>query len=284
VGTTAKNPKNSEAVQDSASYLRREKPLRVRRGLGDLRHLPLRRLAVLLLVAGLSGSTAYSVDRFLRTDPTFQFPSDGSGLLVSGLSAIDTGEVRRFFQPDFGKNLLDVPLDERQQQIASLPWAERVAVARVWSNQVWVHVEERTPVAFVRLERRGKDTMLVDANGVFLEPPDSLRLTLPVLSGIDTRTPVDERVRRIRLYLNLMNELDSAAPRYGSMVSEVQVADPRNAKVTAVYHGEAIELQIGEEYFRHRFELFLKYYPSWQREYGAVRSVDLRFKGQVALE
>jgi hypothetical protein len=68
------------------------------------------------------------------------------------------------------------------------------------------------------------------------------------------------------------------------MVSEVDVADQENAKAIAVFHGEAVELQMGDEHFRHRFELFMKYYPSWKHEFGAVRSVDLRFKGQVAVE
>jgi hypothetical protein len=68
------------------------------------------------------------------------------------------------------------------------------------------------------------------------------------------------------------------------MISEVDVADPENAKAPAVYHGEAVELQMGNEHFRHRFEVFLNRFAEWKQKYGVVRTVDLRFQGQVALE
>ena len=50
------------------------------------------------------------------------------------------------------------------------------------------------------------------------------------------------------------------------MISEVDVADPENAKATAAYHGEAIELQMGNEYFRHRFGVFLNQFPGLEAE------------------
>jgi cell division protein FtsQ len=283
----ARGTKNGEAVQESSSYLRRKKPVRVSRGLGDWRQLPLRRIVIGLLLAALGVTSAYSVDRFLHTDQRFDFSADGSGLLVSGLNYVKAEEVRAIFQADFGKNLFDVPLEERRQQLSSLPWVEQATVARVWTNHIWAHVEERRPVAFVRVSEKAKNretTRLVDANGVFLKLPGEARLTLPVVSGITPAMAVEERQSRIRLYLELLSALDSSEPRWSSMISEVDVADPENAKATAVYHGEAVELQMGDEYFRHRFEVFLQNFPAWKQKYGLVRMVDLRFKGQVALE
>ena len=277
---------NGEAAQESSSYLRRKKPVRVSRRLGDWRQLPLRRIAIVLLVASLGVTSAYSVDRFLHTDQRFEFAPDGSGLLVSGLGYVKTEEVQAIFQPDFGKNLFDVPLEERRRQIASLPWVEQATVARVWTRQVWAHIEERRPVAFVRVSEKGnrETTRLVDSNGVFLNLPGEARLALPVVSGITPAMAVGERQRRIQIYLELLAALDSAEPHYSSMISEVDVADPQNAKATAAYHGEAVELQMGDEYFRHRFEVFRQNYPAWKQKYGVVRMVDLRFQGQVALE
>jgi cell division protein FtsQ len=282
----ARGSTNGEKNQESASYLRRKTPVRVSRGLGDWRQLPLRRIAIVLLVAALGVTSAYSVDRFLHTDRRFTFAADGSGLLVSGLAYVKPEEVRAIFQPDLGKNLFDVPLEDRRRQLASLPWVEQATVARVWTHQIWAHVEERRPVAFVRLKEKGnhETTRLVDAHGVFLNLPGEARLALPVVSGLTPDMPVEDRQHRIWLYLNLLAELDSAEPRYGSMVSEVDVADMENAKATAVYHGEAVELYMGDEYFRHRFEVFLQNFPAWKQKYGVVRLVDLRFKGQVALE
>jgi cell division protein FtsQ len=267
--------------------LRRKKPVPVSRRLGDWRLWPLRRIAFVLLVTALGATSAYSVDRFLHTSQRFEFAPDGSGLLVSGLTYMKVEDVRAVFQGDFGKNLFDVPLEARRRQLAALPWVEQATVARVWTRQIWAHIQERRPVAFVRLAEKGKTretTRLVDAYGIFLNLPGGSRLTLPVISGISPATPVADRQRRIALYLELLEALDSAEPRYSSMISEVDVADPQNAKATAAYHGEAVELQMGDELFRHRFEVFLQNFPAWKQKYGVVRMVDLRFKGQVALE
>lgn len=282
----ARGTTNNEKGQESSSYLRRKKPVRVSRGLGDWRQLPWRRIAAVAAALTLGVTSAYSVDRFLHTDERFQFAADGSSLLVSGLSYVKREEVRSIFEPDFGKNLFEVPIDERQQQLAAVPWVEQATVARVGTHQIWAHVEERRPVAFVRVAVKGRreTTKLVDAHGVFLDIPDEAQLALPVVSGITPSMAVEERQKRILLYLQLLSALDSAEPRYSSMISEVDVADPENAKATAVFHGEAVELQMGNEYLRHRFEVFLNHFAGWKQKYGVVRTVDLRFKGQVALE
>lgn len=281
----ARGTTNNEKGQESSSYLRRKKPVRVSRGLGDWRQLPWRRIAAVAAALTLGVTSAYSVDRFLHTDERFQFAADGSSLLVSGLSYVKRDEVRAIFEPDFGKNLFEVPIDERQQQLAAVPWVEQATVARVGTHQIWAHLEERRPVAFVRVAKgRRETTKLVDAHGVFLDIPDQAQLALPVVSGITPSMAMEERQKRIRLYLQLLSALDSAEPRYSSMISEVDVADPENAKATAVYHGEAVELQMGDEYLRHRFEVFLNHFAGWKQKYGVVRTVDLRFKGQVALE
>jgi cell division protein FtsQ len=283
----ARGTSKDEAAQESSSYLRRKKPVRVSRSLADWRQLPLQRIAIVVLVAALGVTSAYSVDRFLHTDQRFEFATNGSGLLVSGLAYVKVEEVRAIFQADLGKNLFDVPLEVRQRQLASLPWVEQATVARVWTHKIWAHVEERRPVAFVRLSEKGKTretTQLVDANGIFLNLPGEARLTLPVVSGISPAMAVAERQKRIQLYLELLAALDSAEPRWSSMISEVDIADAQNARATAAYHGEAVELQMGDEYFRHRFEVFLQNFPAWKQKYGVVRMVDLRFQGQVALE
>jgi cell division septal protein FtsQ len=282
----ARDTNNGEAAPESASYLRRKKPVRVSRRLGDWRRLPLRRIAIGALVAALGVTSAYSVDRFLHTDQRFAFAANGSDLLVSGLGYVTADEIQAIFQPDLGKNLFDVPLEERRQQIASLPWVEQVTVARVWTHKIWAHVEERRPVAFVRVREKAnrETTRLVDANGVFLDLPGEARLALPVVSGITPAMPIEERQRRVELYLELLTALDSEEPHYSSMISEVDVADAQNAKATAAYHGDAVELQMGDEFFRHRFEVFRNNYPAWKQKYGVVRMVDLRFQGQVALE
>ena len=96
--------------------------------------------------------------------------------------------------------------------------------------------------------------------------------------------PLADRAKRVALYQALIADLDAEAPRYSSRISEVDVADPRNAKLTTVNGGEMVQLQMGDESFRHRYQIFLKYFDSWKKEFGRVRTVDLRYKGVVATE
>jgi cell division septal protein FtsQ len=282
----ARSSKNDETGQESSSYLRRKKPVPVSRGLRDWRELPWRRILIVAAALTVSVASAYSVDRFLHTDERFQIAADGSDLLVSGLTYVKREQIRSIFEPDLGKNLFEVPIEERQQQIASLLWVEHATVARVGTHQIWAHLEERRPVAFARVAVKGKreTTKLVDAHGVFLDIPEEAQLALPVVSGVTPGMALEERQKRVRLYLQLLAALDSAEPHYSSMISEVNVANPENAKATAVYHGDAVELEMGDEHFRHRFEIFLNRFAEWKQKYGVVRAVDLRFKGQVALE
>ena len=61
------------------------------------------------------------------------------------------------------------------------------------------------------------------------------------------------------------------------------MSDPQNARVTTIHEGDVIELQMGQRLFRHRWEVFLSYVDTWKKQYGRVNSVDLRYRGQVAV-
>ncbi len=106
----------------------------------------------------------------------------------------------------------------------------------------------------------------------------------PVLTGISASMPLPDRAKRVALYQALVADLDAEEPFYSSRISEVDVVDPRNAKLTTVNGGEIVQLQMGSENFRHRYQIFLKYFESWKKEFGRVRTVDLRYKGVVATE
>ena len=273
--------------QESSSYLRRRRPVRVRRGLRDWRRLPLRWIAAALAALVVSGSAAYAIDSYLETNQRFRLPGDGSGLRLTGLEFAERDAVKRIFEQDFGAGLLAIPLEERRRQVLEIPWIEDAAVARVWPDQLWLHARERTPLAFVHLppdKSRAAKPKLIDRQGVFLDPPTAAQFSLPVLQGIRPSMPEDERLKRLALFEALMAGLDGSEPRYSAQVSEIDVSDPQNAVVSTMHDGEIVDLQMGDEHFRHRYGLFLKYFPSWKQEFGRIRSVDLRFKGHVAIQ
>jgi cell division protein FtsQ len=73
-------------------------------------------------------------------------------------------------------------------------------------------------------------------------------------------------------------------PRYSEQISEVDLSDARNARVSTIHDGAVVELQMGDEFLRHRFEVYLQHVGQWKTEFGTVRSIDLRFKDQVVVK
>jgi len=269
-----------ERSRESA-YLRRAKPVNVRRGPAAWAQLIGRWGGLGLVAFGLVFAVWHTVDNYVEASPSFQFGGSGQSLHVTGLRFVEKSDVQFVFESDRGQSMATMPIEERRTKLLEIPWVEQARVLRVWPNRVWVHIEERKPVAWVRTAGAADFTSLrvVDPYGVFLDPPADFDLELPVVSGLNERMPAGERQVRVGLVQNLMTDL--GADR--AQVSEIDVADSSNARVLTLYEGDVVELQMGAAHFRHRWEVFHKYVESWKEKYGRIGSVDLRFEGQVAV-
>lgn len=269
-------------------YLRRKKPVQVRRNLWRESSPWLMRIGLGSMLAVISVSIAFSVETYLRNSPTFRINTKNPTRVI-GLQHTPEVEIRNIFGQDQKTSIYDFPLEERRHEIERLPWVKYATLRRSWPNDLWVHVEERSPVAFVRLpnplkKNRGEVLQLIDDEGVFLNPPAGSQFVFPVLTGISSTMPKGERIKRLKVYREMISSLDGSEPFYSSRISEVDVMDPRNVKVSTAFDGEMVELQMGEKNFRHRFTVFLEYFETWKREFGRVKSVDLRYKGVVVTE
>lgn len=271
-----------------SSYLRSKKRVPVRkkvfRGAGPWL---VRGLATfVVLAAGVS--VAYSVDTYLRNSDDFVFDQPVELLQITGLQVVEKKAVEDVFRNEAGSSIYETLLEQQRRRVEVIPWVKNARVRRIWPNRFWVDVQERRPVAYVRFPSAKNEPSppprLVDDEGVLLDPPPGKSFSFPLLTGISAAMPLPDRKKRVALYRALIADLDRSKPYYSSHISEVDVLDPRNAKVATVFDGELVELQMGDENFRHRFEVFLKYFRSWRKELGDVRSVDLRYKGVVATE
>ncbi len=270
------------------SYLRRVKPVQVRRSFWKDSGPWLLRVGLTFALVVVGVSAAFSFDTYMREASAFRLRDDVS-VRFSGLRDVKQDDVQSILDRDAGLSLYEVPLEERRGQIEELTWVKHATLRRNWPNRLWVRVEERVPVAFVRFppaSRKGlaEPPGLIDGDGVFLDVPRGRRFVFPVVTGIHRSMPSEDRIKRVTLYQTLMSELDASEPFYSSRISEVDVEDPRNARVKTAFDGEMIELQMGEKNFRHRFEVFLEYFETWKKEFGRVASVDLRYKGVVVTE
>src|SRR5262249_20375146 len=148
------------------------------------------------LWAGVLASTvvaARAVNRLIRSDPHFVLDQDAGVAMnrpdftILGLSHASRARVIRVFQADFGRNILQIPIEERRRKLMAVDWVERASVSRIWPNRLVVRIWERTPVAFVNLSPEGSRSTrlaLIDAYGVLLDRPQKLYFSSPLLSGL----------------------------------------------------------------------------------------------------
>ena len=100
--------------------------------------------------------------------------------------------------------------------------------------------------------------LLIDAEGVLLEPPPQAQFAFPVLSGVR-----DQEIRRPapRARARACCACWKTWATLAKDVSEVNAADPDNIRIVAQVEGRAVELVLGDHNFRPRYQNFLKHYP-----------------------
>jgi cell division protein FtsQ len=231
---------------------------------------------------------ARAVSRFALSDPHFVLDRDAGVAMNSqdfailGLSRASRARLTRVFATDFGKNIFQIPIEERRRKLLAVDWVERASVSRIWPNQLVVRIWERTPVAFVNLTPEGARNQssrlaLIDAYGVLLDRPQKLDFSSPILTGVYERQTEAQRQERVRHYLRLMQELGPLAKR----LSEVDVSTPDNLKVSLEIQGRVIELILGNRNFNQRLKDFLDHYAEIRKRSGGTSSFDLQLDDRI---
>ena len=223
------------------------------------------------------------VRRFVVTDPRFRLASPderSQGLSMAGIAHASRSRVLATFNADFGRSVFLMPIAERRRRLLAVDWVEDAAIARIWPNQVAVRIRERRPVAFVNLpppRGRGARVLLIDAEGVLLDPPAQSHFTFPVLAGVTEEQTEPERRQRVHAMLRLLDDLGAS----GKDTSEVNAAAPENLIIITRVEGRAVELVMGNQNFSARMQNFLDHYPEIRRRSGNVRAFDLRLDDRI---
>lgn len=278
----SRKPVASKRTQDDSVYLRGPKPLRADRGLRVGPAAKLWALACTGLAAAGAAAWLLVFGYLLQSEP-FRLDPGLRGLQVRGIAVVEREEVAGVFAEDAGRSLADLDPDARLRVLQEFPWVRRARVARVWPDSVAVTIEEREPVAFLRVPGLSAIRM-IDADGTILDLRGAAVRSLPVLSGIDQDMPESERRRRVALFAEVMEVFGERGPQGAEAISEVDVADLRNAVVLAKHGDSMIKLQMGDRHLAHRLDVFLNYIETWKSQFGPVGAVDLRFEKQVAIQ
>src|SRR6202043_3069246 len=185
-------------AEDEPKYLRRQKPVEIRKRKFSRKSWPLYRRVLGGGIAALCvGFALYEVVTYLLYSPGVALLS-AEQIEIRGNRFVSPDAISEKFSTDMGRSVVRVPLTERREALESLAWVEQAHVQRVRPNRIRVEIAERTPVAFLRT---GSDLSLVDAQGVILDRPVDGEFRFPVVGGIGESMPREAREQRMGLYV-----------------------------------------------------------------------------------
>ena len=245
------------------------------------------RYGIIAVAAGmLLTSVIYASQRFeqfLIRDPRFLLPGppdygmESPNLQVTGVKYASRWQILRVFEPDFGRSLYLFPLKARRKALLGMPWVHNASIVRIWPNRVLVRVEERQPAAFVKLQAESMERWaLIDEEGVILDPPHKATFHLPLLSGVRDESAA-RRGARVRRGLRMLEDLGGLADD----VSEVDVSDLDDLKITEKVARGAVTLMLGDRNFSLRLRNFLAHYSDIRLRIPQVRTFDLRLDDRI---
>jgi len=218
---------------------------------------------------------ALRVRHFAMSDPQFKLLRERrDSLSITGLKYASKSKVQRVFAGDFGHSIFAAPLEERRRRLLAVDWVEDASVLRIWPDRLSVKIHERTPVAFVFF--RGM-VLLIDREGVLLDPPPQAQFTFPVLSGVREDEPDEQRRERVRVMLRIQDELGYLSKD----VSEINTSDLDNIRIVAQVDQRAVELILGDRNFAGRVQNFVSNYPEIRKRSPEVKTFDLRLDDRI---
>lgn len=278
-------------VEDEPRYLRRQKPLEIkRRKFGKQAWRFYARVGLGIFAVGFAAWLLYAAADFLLFSPRFAL-ADTEQIELAGNRFVPRAAVLEKFAGDQGRSVLRIPLDERRAALEEIPWVERASVQRVLPNRIRVELVERTPVAFLRLST---ELALIDAYGAILERPrDAGGFRFPVVTGLSEAMPRDEREKRMQMYITFLKEVELARHGAAEQVSEADLAEATDLRATLAGMPElgdpakdgqaSVLVHFGSSDFQSKFRTLVDNISQWRAAAGRVESIDLRFERQVVV-
>ena len=271
-------------ADDEPRYLRRQKPVEIRRKKFRGRGWPFYRRVLVLSFAGVAGVTvaAYGM-QFLLYSPAMLLKADQ--IELRGNRIVSREVVLQQFVHDRNRSVLRVPLDDRRSQLEQIPWVESASVQRILPNRLRVELTERTPVAFAR---NGAELALIDAHGVILDRPRGEDLHFPIVTGVSEDLPRDQREKRMQTYEEFMRDIELVRGGSSDRVSEIDLSNPKDLRVVmtglaSANDAQAVTIHFGSSEFTGKYKMLVDNFSQWQANAGRVQSIDLQYSRQVVV-
>jgi cell division protein FtsQ len=270
---------------DEPRYLRRQKPVEIRRKkLGGRGWTFYRRILVLTATGAAVSAAAFYGAQFLLYSPSMLLLKPEQ-IELTGNHVVTREAVLKPFYEDRNRSVLRIPLDTRRNQLEQIPWVESATVHRILPNRIHIELNERTPIAFAR---NGNELGLIDGHGVILDRPRDADFQFPVVTGVSDDMSREQREKRMQLYQEFLKDMELVRGGSSQNVSEVDLSVPRDLR--AVMTGlasptdpQAVIVHFGSSDFSGKFKMLVDNFAQWQAHTGRVQSIDLQYTRQVVV-
>lgn len=270
---------------DEPRYLRRQKPVEIRRKKFGGKTFSFYKRTFLWSVIGMAFfAVAYVSADFLLHSPRVLLLKPDQ-VEVTGNHIVSREAVLAPFYKDRGRSVLRIPLDARRSEVEQVSWVQTASIQRILPNHVHVEITERMPIAFVR---NGSELALIDSEGVILDRPKGEDLHFPIVTGLNDNMARAEREKRMQTFQEFLRDADLVKSGSSDHVSEVDLGNPRDLRVvmagfSGVNVAQAVTVHFGSGEFTGKYRMLVENFAQWQSNAGCVQSVDLQYARQVVL-
>ena len=267
-------------VEQESPFLRGQKRVSVRRGSLPRKAATGLTWGLLALVIVFAGSAAVAA-LYHYGEHSWRFRIESSDdIEIAGLQNVTRYQIMEVMGGDIGRNIFFVPLTDRKQSLEKIPWVESASVMRFVPNRLRIEIHERTPVAFARV---GSKILLIDSVGTLMELPAAgkKKYSFPVILGMNPGEPASTRAARMKIYNDLVSQLDAGGAHYSQELSEADLSDAEDVKVLpSDPHGEVL-VHLGSSNYLDRYKVYVSHVREWRQQFDKLESVDLRYERQI---
>src|SRR5580704_222606 len=269
-------------VEQESPFLRGQKRVSVRRG--SLPRKAATGLTWAVLAAGLVFLCGASLAALYHYgEHSWRFRIDSSDdIEIAGLQNVTRYQIMEVMGGDIGRNIFFVPLTARKQTLEKIPWVESASVMRFVPNRLQIEIHERTPVAFARV---GSKILLIDSVGTLMDLPTAgkKKYSFPVILGMNPGEPLSTRTPRMKIYNDVISQLNGGGARYSQDLSEVDLSDPEDVKVLASDPQGEVLVHLGSSNYLERYKIYVSHVREWRQQFDKLESVDLRYDRQIVV-
>jgi cell division protein FtsQ len=292
--TEAENYRPELVTDEEPRYLRRQKPLEIRRKKFGGRNWPLYRRVAGYGMLGMVGIAAVWVSADFLYHSQKMLLLNEAQIEVANNRIVTREAIVQQFARDHRHSVLSVPLDARRGELEQIPWVESATVQRILPNRIHIEITERTPIAFLRV---GNEVALVDGRGVILDRPEGEEFHFPIVTGVSEELPREQREKRMQIYQEFMKDIELVRPGSADRVSEIELGNAKDlrAVMTGLGSGnavpgipdeagrQAVTVHFGSGEFTGKYRMLAENFAQWQANAGRVRSIDLQYARQVVI-